>query len=310
VFACATDTIAQPYPAKSIRLVVPVAPGGGTDIIARLIAQGLTERWGQSVVVDNHGGGGGVIGVSMVAKAPPDGFTLLLGSSAHITFAPALYRNLPYDAQKDLAPVAQVANQPSVLAVHPSLPVRSVRELIALAKKNPGSITYASGGSGGASHLGTELLQITTGISMVHVPYKGTGPGMTALLSGEVQVSIIGIATALPHIASGKVRALAVTGARRAQVAPQLPTIGEAGVPGYEFDVWYAMMATGSTPRDVVTKINADIVRVLKTPAIAERYAAAGLEPLTGTPEELGTIIKNEIPRWQKVVKAAGLKVD
>jgi tripartite-type tricarboxylate transporter receptor subunit TctC len=301
---------AQPYPAKPIRLVVPVAPGGGTDIIARLIAQGLTERWGQSVVVDNHGGGGGVIGVSMAAKAPADGYTLLLGSSAHITFAPALYRNLPYDAQKDLAPVAQVANQPSVLAVHPSLPVRSVRELIALAKKNPGSITYASGGSGGASHLGTELLQITTGISMVHVPYKGTGPGMTALLSGEVQVSIIGIATALPHIASGKVRALAVTGARRAQVAPQLPTIGEAGVPGYEFDVWYAVMATGGTPRDIVTKVNADIVRLLKTPAIAERYAAAGLEPLTGTPEELGTIIKNEIPRWQKVVKAAGLKAD
>jgi tripartite-type tricarboxylate transporter receptor subunit TctC len=301
---------AQSYPAKPIRLIVPVAPGGGTDIIARLIAQGLTERWGQSVVVDNHGGGGGVIGVSMVAKAPADGYTMLLGSSAHITFAPALYRNLPYDAQKDLAPVTQVANQPSVLAVHPSLPVRSVRELIAFARKNPGSITYASGGSGGASHLGTELLQVTTGILMVHVPYKGTGPGMTALLSGEVQVSIVGIATALPHIASGKVRALAVTGARRAQVAPQLPTIGEAGVPGYEFDVWYAVMATGGTPRDIVPKINADIVRLLKTPAIAERYAAAGLEPLTSSPEELAAIIKTEIPRWQKVVKAAGLKAD
>jgi tripartite-type tricarboxylate transporter receptor subunit TctC len=301
---------AQPYPAKPIRLVVPVAPGGGTDIIARLIAQGLTERWGQSVVVDNHGGGGGVIGVSMVAKAPADGYTLLLGSSAHITFAPALYRNLPYDTQKDLAPVTQVANQPSVLAVHPSLPARSVRELIALARKNPGSITFASGGSGGASHLGTELLQITTGISMVHVPYKGTGPGMTALLSGEVQVSIVGIATVLPHIASGKVRALAVTGARRSQAAPNLPTISEAGVAGYEFDVWYGLMTTGGTPRDIVTKINAELVRLLKTPAIAERYAAAGLEPLTSTPEELGTIIKNEIPRWQKVVKAAGLKAD
>ena len=302
--------IAQGYPAKPIRLIVPVAPGGGTDIIARLLAQGLAERWGQSVVVDNHGGGGGVIGVSLVAKAPADGHTLLLGSSGHITFAPALYRNLPYDTQKDLAPVSLVANQPSVLAVHPALPVRTVKELIALARKNPGSLTYASGGSGGAAHLGTELLQITTGISMVHVPYKGTGPGMTALLSGEVQVAIVGIATLLPHISTGKVRALAVTGARRSQAAPRLPTIGETGVTGYEFDVWYGLMSTAGTPRDVVAKTNAELARLLKAPALADRYAAAGLEPLTSTPEEFAAIIKSEIPKWQAVVKAAGLKAD
>jgi tripartite-type tricarboxylate transporter receptor subunit TctC len=289
----ATPAVAQIYPAKPVRLIVPVAPGGGTDIIARLIAQGLTERWGQSVVVDNHGGGGGVIGVSLVAKAPADGYTMLLGSSGHITFAPALYRNLPYDTQKDLAPISLVANQPFVLAVHPSMPARSVKDLIALAKKNPGGITYASGGSGGSSHLGTELLQIMTGISMVHVPYKGTGPGMTALLSGEVQVGIIGVATVLPHMTTGKVRALAVTGAKRSQAAPDLPTISEAGVAGYEFDVWYGLLFSGGTPRDIVNKTNAELVRILKSPATAERYASAGLEPLTTTPEEFAAMIKS-----------------
>jgi tripartite-type tricarboxylate transporter receptor subunit TctC len=298
------------YPNKTIRLVVPVAPGGGTDIVARLLAQGLSERWGQSVVVDNHGGGGGVIGVSLAAKAPPDGYTLLLGSNGHITFAPALYRNLPYDTQKDLAPISIVADQPFVLAVHPSLPVRSVTELIALAKKNPGGITYASGGSGGSSHLGTELLQLTTGISMVHVPYKGTGPGTTALLSGEVQVAIVGVATILPHIPTGKVRALAVTGAKRSQAAPALPTLNEAAVPGYVFDVWYGLLATGGTPRDIIAKINAELVRILKSPALAERYASAGLEPVVTTPEDFTMTIKIEIPKWQKVVKAAGLKVE
>jgi tripartite-type tricarboxylate transporter receptor subunit TctC len=309
---CGSSVHAQTsaYPNKPVRLIVPVAPGGGTDIVARLIAQGLSERWGQSVVVDNHGGGGGVIGVSIVTKAPADGYTMLLGSNGHITFAPALYRNLPYDTQKDLAPISLVANQPFVLAVHPSMPARSVKELIALAKKNPGGITYGSGGSGGASHLGTELLQITTGISMVHVPYKGTGPSMTALLSGEVQVAIIGVATILPHIATGKVRALAVTGARRSQAAPELPTISEAGIPGYEFDVWYGLLFTGGTPRDIVAKTNAEIARVLKSPAVAERYTSAGLEPVVTTPEEFAAMIKSEIPKWQKVVKAAGLKAN
>ena len=298
------------YPNKPIRLIVPVAPGGGTDIVARLVAQGLAERWGQSVVVDNHGGGGGVIGVSIVAKAPADGYTMLLGSNGHITFAPALYRNLPYDTQKDLTPISLVANQPFVLAVHPSLPARSVSELIALAKKNPGGLTYASGGSGGASHLGTELLQITTGTSLVHVPYKGTGPGMTALLSGEVQIGIIGVATVLPHMTTGKIRALAVTGAKRSQAAPNLPTIAEAGIAGYEFDVWYGLLFTGGTPRDIVNKAHAEIGRVLKSPAIAERYASAGLEPVVTTPEEFASMIRNEIPKWQKVVRAAGLKAD
>ncbi len=300
----------QVYPNKPIRLIVPVAPGGGTDIVARLVSQGLSERWGQSVIVDNHGGGGGVIGVSLVTRAPADGYTMLLGSNGHVTFAPALYRNLPYDTQKDLTPISLVANQPFVLAVHPSLPARSLKDLITLAKKTPGGIIYASGGNGGASHLGTELLQITTGISMVHVPYKGTGPGMIALLSGEVQLGIIGVATVLPHMTTGKIRALAVTGAKRSQAAPDLPTIREAGVADYEFDVWYGLLFTGGTPRDIVAKTHAEIARVLKSPAVAERYASAGLEPVTTTPDEFATMIKSEIPKWQKVVKAAGLKAD
>ena len=309
-FAGAVPACAQTWPDKPIRLLVPVAPGGGTDIIARLIAQGLTESWGQSVVVDNRSGGGGVIGVALAAKAAPDGYTMLLGSSGHITFAPALYRNLPYDTQKDLAPVSLVANQPSILAVHPTLAARSVKELIALARKSPGSITYASGGSGGGAHLGTELLQITTGISLVHVPYKGTGPGMTALLSGEVQVAIVGVATILPHIASGKIRALAVTGAQRSRAAPDLPTIGEAGVAGYEFDVWYGLMFTGGTPRAIVMKTNAELARVLKSPATTQRFASAGLEPLTTTPEAFADLIRREIPKWQKVVATAELKAE
>src|SRR5436190_2876546 len=299
---------AAEYPAKPIRIIVPAAPGGGTDIIARLVAQGLNERWGQSVVVDNHGGGGGVVGVPLVTKAAADGYTMLLGSNGHVTFAPALYRNLPYDPQKDLAPISLVANQPFIMAVHPSLPARSVKELIALAKKSPGLITYASGGSGGASHLGTELFQITAGVSMVHVPYKGTGPGMSALLSGEVQVLVVGVATILPHISTHKVRALAVTGAKRSQAVPELPTIAEAGVPGYEFDVWYGLLFTGGTPRPIVTKTHDELVRILATPLTANRYASAGLEPVTTTPEEFAAMIKTEIPRWQKVVKAAGLK--
>ena len=299
---------AAEYPAKPIRIIVPAAPGGGTDIIARLVAQGLNERWGQSVVVDNHGGGGGVVGVPLVTKAAADGYTMLLGSNGHVTFAPALYRNLPYDPQKDLAPISLVANQPFIMAVHPSLPAHSVKELIALAKKSPGLITYASGGSGGASHLGTELFQITAGVSMVHVPYKGTGPGMSALLSGEVQVLVVGVATILPHISTHKVRALAVTGAKRSQAVPELPTIAEAGVPGYEFDVWYGLLFTGGTPSPIVTKTHDELVRILATPLTANRYASAGLEPVTTTPEEFAAMIKTEIPRWQKVVKAAGLK--
>jgi tripartite-type tricarboxylate transporter receptor subunit TctC len=299
------------YPDKPVRLIVPSAPGGGTDIVARVIAQGLNEAWGQAVIVDNRGGAGGIPGVTTVAKATsPDGYTLLLGSNGHLSFAPAIYPKLAYDPQKDLAPISLVANQPFVLAVTAALPVNSLKELIALAKSRPDSITYGSGGSGSASHLGAVLLQYTGGFSMLHIAYKGTGPGMAALLSGELQFLMAGIATVMPHAKGGKIKVLAVSGATRSRAAPDVPTVIEAGVPGYEFNVWYGMMAPSGTPRTILLKINSDIAKALKSPATSERYATAGLEPVSNSPAEFAAQLKQEIPRWKEVVKAAHVQVE
>ena len=304
-------TAAGDYPSKPIRMIVPSAPGGGTDIVARVVGQGLSDAWGQTVVVDNRGGAGGTAGVTVAAKASaPDGYTLLLGSNGHLSFAPAINRHLPYDPQKDLAPVSLVPQQPFVAAVHAGMPVASMKEFITYAKSRPGAITYGSGGSGSASHLGTELLMLTAGFSMLHVPYKGTGPGVAALLSGELQFLLAGLATVMPHARSGKIKALAVTGATRSKVAPEVPTVAEAGVAGYEFVVWYGVMVPGGTPAAIVAKINAEIVKVLRSPATSERYAAAGLEAVTNSPAEFAAQLKQEIPRWQQVVKAANIHVE
>ncbi|MGH8648619.1 MAG: Bug family tripartite tricarboxylate transporter substrate binding protein, partial [Burkholderiales bacterium] len=261
---------AQPaagYPNKSIRLVVPSAPGGGTDIIARMIAQGLTDAWGQTVVVDNRGGAGGMAGVTIVARqSAPDGYTMLLGSVGHLSFAPAVRSNLGFDTLKDLTPISLAAVQPFVVAAANALPVRSVKDLVALAKAKPGSISYGSGGSGTASHLGTELLMINGGFSMLHVPYKGSNPAITALMGGELQIALAGLATVLPHARSGRLKALAVTGAKRAGIAPELPTVAESGVPGYAFDVWYGLVFPGGTPQAIVTKTQAEVVKQLKSP--------------------------------------------
>jgi tripartite-type tricarboxylate transporter receptor subunit TctC len=299
------------YPNKSIRLVVPSAPGGGTDIIARLIAQGLTDSWGQTVVVDNRGGAGGIAGVTIVAKqSAADGYTMLLGSVGHLTFAPAIERNLGYDPQKDLTPISLCAVQPFVVAATNSLPVKSIPDLVALAKSKPRSISYGSGGSGSASHLGVELMMINGGFTMLHVPYKGSNPALTAVMSGEIQVAIAGLATVLPHSRAGKVKALAVTGAKRAQIAPEVPTVTESGVPGYEFDVWYGLVFPGGTPGAIVKKTNAEVVRLLKSPEVSSRFAGAGVEPLTNTPEAFAKIIRDEIPKWHKVARAANIRVD
>ena len=301
----------ESYPTKPIRLVVPSAPGGGTDIIARMIAHGLYESWGQTVVVDNRGGAGGIPGVATVAKSSaPDGYTMLLGSVGHLSFAPALRRNLGYDPAKDLAPVTLVANQPFVVAVIPALPVSSMKELVALAKAKPGTISYGSGGSGTASHLGTELLELTAGVKLLHVPYKGTGPAMAAMMASEIQLSLVGTSAVIPHVKSGRLKALAVTTSKRSAAMPNLPTVAEAGVPGYHFDVWYGMMFPGGTPRAIVMKTHAEIVRLLKSPALSERYAAGGIEPLSSTPEEFAALIKSELPRWHQVVKAANIVVE
>ena len=302
---------AQNYPLKPVRLIVPSAPGGGTDIAARLIAQGLTESLGQAVVVDNRGGAGGIAGVTVAAKlSAADGYTLLLGSNGHLSFAAAINPKLPYDPQKDLTPISLVANQPFVLAVSSAVAANSIRELITMAKAKPGVITYGSGGAGSASHLGVELFQLRSGVTLMHIPYKGTGPGMSALMSGELQVLMAGLATVLPQAKSGKIKVLAVSGLQRSRMAPEVPTVAEAGVPGYEFNVWYGMMAPGGTPRPIVTKLAGEIARLLKAPVVLERFAVAGLEPISNTPDEFTALLKSEIPEWGKIAKAANIRVE
>jgi len=303
-----TVVSAQQYPIRPIRLLVPFAPGGGTDIIARLVAQDLTQAWGHPVVVDNRGGSGGIVGTEIAAKAAPDGYTMML-CSLGLSYAPALYSKLPYDTEKDLLPISLVATQPFVYVVIPSLGVGSMKELIALAKAKPGEIRYGSGGSGGSSHLGTELLRTMTGINLVHVPYKGTGPALTAMLGGEIQVQLIGISSVVPHMKSGRMRALAVSGAKRSTAAPEVPTVAESGVPGYAFDVWYGMLFPAGTPRAIVGRANAEINNVLKSPALAQRFAAVGLEPAGSTPEEFAKMIRSEMAKWRKVVREAKIQV-
>jgi len=282
---------AAAYPAKSIRLVVPSAPGGGTDIIARLLAQGFFESWGQTVVVDNRGGGGGIPAVTMVAKqSAADGYTMLLGSVGHLSFAPAIERNLAYDPRKDLAPVSLAAVQPFVIAASRSFAPNTLQELIAAAKAKPDSITYGTGGSGSATHLGVELLALNSGMRLTHVAYKGSNPAVTAAMSGEIHIALAGLATILPHVRANRLKALAVTGAKRTQFAPELPTVAESGVPGYAYDVWYGKM--------------------LNSPEVGKRFSTAGLEPAPNTPDAFAALIAQEIPKWQKVVKAANIRVE
>ena len=305
---------AQPaanYPNKAIRLVVPAAPGGGTDIIARMIAQGLTDAWGQTVVVDNRGGAGGTAGVTIVAKqSVADGHTMLLGSVGHLAFATAVRPNLGYDSRKDLTPISLAAVQPFVVAASNSLPAASIKDLIALAKAKPATITYGSGGTGSASHLGVELLMINGGFKLLHVPYKGSNPAITALMGGELNLALAGLQTVLPHARSGKLKALAVTGAKRAQIAPEVPTVAESGVPGYQFDVWYGLVFPGGTPQPIVRKAHAEVVKQLKSPEVSTRFAGAGVEPQTNTPEQFAALIQREVVTWGKVVKAANIKVE
>lgn len=302
---------AAAYPAKSIRLVVPSAPGGGTDIIARLLAQGFFESWGQTVVVDNRGGGGGIPAVTMVAKqSAADGYTMLLGSVGHLSFAPAIERNLAYDPRKDLAPVSLAAVQPFVIAASRSFAPNTLQELIAAAKAKPDSITYGTGGSGSATHLGVELLALNSGMRLTHVAYKGSNPAVTAAMSGEIHIALAGLATILPHVRGNRLKALAVTGAKRTQFAPELPTVAESGVPGYAYDVWYGLVFPGGTPRDIVGKTAGEVGKMLNSPEVGKRFSTAGLEPAPNTPDAFAALIAQEIPKWQKVVKAANIRVE
>ncbi len=306
--ACMGTAVAQDYPVKTVRWISPWPPGGANDIFSRLIAQKLTESLGQTVIVDNRPGAAGAIGTEAAAKAPADGYTLTLGSSPTHAIAPSLNPALPYDPLRDFDAVILVAVVPNVLVVNPALPVNSVKELMAYAKSQPGKLNFASAGNGTSQHLSGELFKVMTGVDMVHVPYKGTAPALNDLLAGQVQLSFDNIPALLPHIQSGKLRALAVTPALRSVALPDLPTVAEAGVPGYDASVWFGVFVPAGTPRPVIQRLYTDITKALAAPDLKARMAAMGAEVSGMGPDEFREFWRKEIPKWAGVVKAAGIK--
>ena len=308
--AAASTAFAQGYPAKPIRIIVPFAPGGATDILARAIGQKMTEGLGQPVIVDNRPGAGGNIGSDVVAKAQPDGYTLLMGGVGPNAINATLYPKLPYDAANDFAAVAHVANVTNLLVVHPSVPAKSVKELIAIAKARPGKLTHASSSPGSAGHLAGEMMKIMAGIDMVTVNYKGSAPALVDLISGQVDLMFDNMPPSLPHIKSGKLKALAVSGGERTSVFPDLPTIAESGLPGFDAGSWFGILAPAGTPPAIVNRLNAVIVKSLTSPELRERLSSQGAAPVGGTPEQFGRHIRAEIAKWAKVIKAANVKLD
>jgi tripartite-type tricarboxylate transporter receptor subunit TctC len=299
-----------PFPSKPIRIVVPFPPGGTTDILARAAAQKMTEAWKEQVVVDNRPGAGGNIGAELVAKAPPDGYTMLMGTVGTHAINPSLYAKMPYDHVKDFAPVILVASVPNVLVVHPSVPANTVQELIAYAKANPGKINFASSGSGTSIHLAGELFKTMAGVQMAHVPYKGSAPAIADLLGGQVQIMFDNLPSALPQIRGGKLRALAVTSAQRAPALPDVPTVAESGLPGFEASSWFGLLAPAGSPRDAIVKVNGEVDRWLASPEAKEKLTSQGANAAGGSPEDFARHIAAETAKWQQVVKASGAKVD
>jgi tripartite-type tricarboxylate transporter receptor subunit TctC len=300
---------AAPYPVRPVRVIVPLAPGGGSDIVARIAAAALGEAWSQTIVVDNRPGAGSVVGTSIAAKAAPDGHTLLVSSSS-LAISPALYKDLPYDLRRDFMPVSLLASQPSVLAVHASVQAATVRELQALAKSQPGRLAYGSAGAGSATHLGSELFRLAAGIELLHIPYKSAGLATGALLSGEVQVLLTNTASVLPHLKGGKVRALGVTSLKRIALAPDIPTLAESGLPKFEYLTWYGMVVPAGTPKTVVDVLYRDTEKALRQPAFLDRFTQQGLDVLVTAPAAFGRFLESELQRWDTVVKKAGIKVD
>jgi len=301
---------AQPYPTKPVRLVVTYTAGGPADIAARALAQKLAEMWGQQVVVDNRAGAGGIIGTELVAKAAPDGYTLLHGTAAGLIINPLLVKKLPYDTFRDFAPVSMVVIVPQLLVTHPALPATTLKELIALAKARPGALNYASVGIGSPNHLGMELLKSMAGIDMVHVPYKGATPAMADLIAGQVQLAFDGMASVLPQIASGKLKAIAIGSARRSPAAPDVPTVAEAGLTGFEYVAWNGNFAPAGTPPALVGRLSADIRKALAAPDVVQRLASLGSEPGGSTPTQFAAYVKEDYARWARVVQAVGLKAE
>jgi tripartite-type tricarboxylate transporter receptor subunit TctC len=298
---------AQGYPVKPVRMIAPSGAGGPVDVICRVVSQGLSEMLGQQFVVENRVGAAGLIGTEFVVKSPPDGYTLLFGFSGPLAIVPNLNPNTPYDPLKDLIAVSQAAAAPYVLLVHPSVPATSVKQLVALAKARPGKMNFSSGGTGVGIHMAGELFKVAAGVQILHVPYKGAAPAMTALIAGEVDMMFNGMSPALPHIKSGRVRALAVGGDKRSQLLPGLPTISESGLK-FNTTGWYGVLAPRGTPQAVVTRLQGELARALNTPAVKEQFARLGVESVGSTPEQFSALIRGEFEQWARVIKAAGLK--
>ena len=311
VLLCAAGlACAQTYPARPIRLIVPFPPGGGNDTVARAIAQEASPALGQSIVVDNRPGAGGIIGAQEAARAPADGYTLFLGGVGSHAVNPNLHSKLPYDAVKDFAPITLVASAPSVLAVHPSVPARTIAEFAAYARANPGKLNYASNGNGSSSHMAAVLYETNAGVKMTHVPYKGFGPALTDLMGGRIELMFNSIVAIVPHIQSGKLRALAVTSRKRSSLLPDVPTIAESGWPEYEAGSWYGILAPAGTPPAVIERLHAEIVKSLKTAEVQKRLAGEGAEIIGSTPGEFAAHIKAELSRMREAVRASGIHVE
>ena len=309
VFSCVAAA-AEAYPTKPVRFVITFPPGGPTDVVVRLIGQRLTDQWGHPMIIDNRGGAGGIVGTEIVARAEPDGYSFLVGTAGGMTINPALRPKLPYDPFRDFAPVAMLVNNPQILVAHPSLAAKGVKELAALAKAKPGQLNFASAGTGTATHLGLELLKLTAGFDAVHVPYKGGAPAIADLVGGQVQLLWVSIHSVLPHVKAGRLRALAVSTARRSASAPEVPTVAESGYPGFEYSNWNALFAPAGTSPAIVKQVNAAVVKALGEPDIAQRLTSQGADPAPGSPEALAKYMRLDHERWKKVIKAAGIKPD
>ena len=304
----AAPAAAQEYPVKPIRMIVPFAPGGPNDVLGRIVALKVSEQIGQQVVIDNRSGAGGSTGTGLAASAPPDGYTLLFSGPSSLSINPSLYAKLPYDALRDFAPVSLAGTAPSLLAVHPSVPARTVKELVAIARASPGKLNYASGGVGGGPHLAGELFKSLARVDVVHVPYRGAGPALVALASGQVDMYVGGISAVLPMVRDKRIRPIAVTSAARTPLMPEMPTFVESGMPGYEVVNWYAVLAPAATPKPVIAKLNAEIVKALAAPDVKKRFADLGTDATSSTPEQLGAYHREDLARWAKVIKAAKIQ--
>lgn len=307
LLSCVTTAWGQAYPARPVRVIVPYAPGGGADVTTRVFTKAWSEGFGQQFIVDNRAGANGNIGSELAAKSKPDGYTLLSVANTTVTINPSLYRQMPIDMIRDLAPVSMMGGQPSVLIVHPSLPAKNVKELAAIARARPGQLDYASASTGSSSHIAAELFRMVAKIDITHVPYKGNGPAMADLLAGHVQLMFNNLAPSVPQVKAGRLRALAVTSEKRSAAAPDVPTMAEAGFPGVVFNLWVGLLAPAGTPADVIARLNAETAKAAQLRDLRERLLGEGTEPYTTSASQMGSIIREETARWAKVVKAAGI---